>query len=112
MSHSSEEVLQLKKEIARCQVEAEKMRIAIAQNKVCVFQLIAPCTQHTIWTAGCGIDAKVHAVRKVMNLLPHEEVVCRTSELQRDVVPPILSLMLDNQSEVNSTHMWLSDWML
>lgn len=35
VSHSSEEVLQLKKEIARCQVEAEKMRTAIAQNKVC-----------------------------------------------------------------------------
>ncbi len=34
VSHSSEEVLQLKKEIARCQVEAEKMRTAIALNKV------------------------------------------------------------------------------
>ncbi|DBB17910.1 TPA: hypothetical protein ACH3X3_002922 [Trebouxia sp. C0006] len=33
VSHSSEEVLQLKKEIARCQVEAEKMRTAIALNK-------------------------------------------------------------------------------
>ena len=34
VSHSSEEVLQLKKEIARCQVEAEKMRTVIALNKV------------------------------------------------------------------------------
>ena len=34
VSHSSEEVLHLKKEIARCQVEADKMRTAIALNKV------------------------------------------------------------------------------
>lgn len=34
-SHSSEEVLALKKEIARCQVEADKLRTAITLNKVC-----------------------------------------------------------------------------
>ena len=35
VSHSSEEVLALKKEIARCQVEADKLRTAISLNKVC-----------------------------------------------------------------------------
>ena len=34
VSHSSEEVLALKKEIARCQVEADKLRTAISLNKV------------------------------------------------------------------------------
>ena len=35
VSHSCEEVLALKKEIARCQVEADKLRTAISLNKVC-----------------------------------------------------------------------------
>ena len=34
VSHSSEEVLALKKDIARCQAEADKLRTAIALNKV------------------------------------------------------------------------------
>lgn len=42
VSHSSEEVLALKKEIARCQVEADKLRTAISMNKVC-------CCTHS-WT--------------------------------------------------------------
>ena len=41
-SHSSEEVLALKKEIARCQVEADKLRTAIALNKVILGRSLAP----------------------------------------------------------------------
>lgn len=53
-SHSSEEVLALKKEIARCLVEADKLRTAIALNKVCRTLYLAMIARYLIAHAVCS----------------------------------------------------------